>query len=217
MSAANWGDVPRWAYDAAMALMQSLKTVDPTTYKHCLRVGEMSRKLARDAGLNEYEQKVAEFSGLFHDLGKMGVSHEIVGKPGKLDPHEQDIMRNHPKLSEMIVQPLAQNHVFFQQLLPGIRGHHERMDGEGYPDKLMGEKISPIARIILVVDTYDAMSQTRSYRKGLPDEIVFSELKRCSGTQFDPQLVRVFLQAIQTWKKNEFEAETVEKLHKRVA
>lgn len=213
----NWGDIPSWAYEAAQSLMQCLNSVDPMTYHHCLRVGEMSRKLARDAGLSEYEQKVAEFSGIFHDIGKMGVSNDIVGKPGKLDPHELDIMRDHPKLSEAIVRPLAKNHVFFQHLLPGIRGHHERMDGEGYPDKMMGEKISVIARIILIVDTYDAMSQTRSYRKGLPDEIVFSELKRCSGTQFDPQLVQVFLQAFKKWKKNEVDAETADKLHKRVA
>src|SRR5687768_1187839 len=98
----TWGDIPSWAYEAAQSLMQCLKTVDPLTYSHCLRVGEMSRKLAKAAGLTEYEQKVSEFSGLFHDIGKMGVSNDIVGKPGKLDAHELDVMRNHPKLSEMI-------------------------------------------------------------------------------------------------------------------
>lgn len=212
----SWGDVPSWAYDAAQALMQSLKVVDPGTYAHCLRVGEMARKLARDAGLNEYEQKMAEFAGIFHDIGKIGVDPEIIGKPGKLDPRELDIMKNHPCMSEQIVRPLA-THSFFRELLAPIRGHHERMDGEGYPDKLIGEKINVLSRVILVVDTYDAMSQTRAYRKGLPDDIVYAELKRCSGTQFDPQLVRIFLQAHPTWNALETDKETFNHLIKKIA
>jgi HD-GYP domain-containing protein (c-di-GMP phosphodiesterase class II) len=211
-----WGDIPSWAYDTAQSLMQSLKVVDPGTYAHCLRVGEMARKLARDAGLNEYEQKLAEFSGIFHDLGKIGIDPEIIGKPGKLDPRELDIMKNHPLMSEQIIRPLATNS-FFKELLPAIRGHHERVDGDGYPDKLVGDKISILARVILVVDTYDAMSQTRAYRKGLPDEIVYAELKRCSGTQFDAELVRTFLQAHSTWKPAEQEQETFHRLIKKIA
>jgi len=203
----SWGDIPSWAYDATEALMQSLKVVDPGTYAHCLRVGEMSRKLARDAGLNEYEQKMAEFSGIFHDIGKLGIDPEIIGKPGKLDPREMDIMKSHPIMSEQIVRPLATNG-FFREILPIIRGHHERVDGEGYPDKLIGDKIHVLSRVILIVDTYDAMSQTRAYRKGLPDDIVYAELKRCAGTQFDPQLVRTFLQAHKTWSVLETEKET---------
>lgn len=211
-----WGDIPSWAYDAAQSLMQSLKVVDPGTYSHCLRVGEMARKLARDAGLNEYEQKLAEFSGIFHDLGKIGIDPEIIGKPGKLDPRELDIMKNHPVMSEQIVRPLA-SHSFFKELLPAIRGHHERVDGDGYPDKLIGEKISVLARVILIVDTYDAMSQTRAYRKGLPDDIVYAELKRCSGTQFDAQLVRTFLQAHSTWQALDQDQETFNYLIKKIA
>lgn len=212
----SWGDIPSWAYDTAQSLMQSLKVVDPGTYAHCLRVGEMARKLARDAGLNEYEQKLAEFSGIFHDLGKIGIDPEIIGKPGKLDPRELDIMKNHPVMSEQIIRPLA-THTFFRELLPAIRGHHERVDGDGYPDKLIGDKISVLARVILIVDTYDAMSQTRAYRKGLPDEIVYAELKRCSGTQFDAQLVRTFLQAHPTWQALDQDQETFQYLIKKIA
>lgn len=213
----NWGNVPEWAYEAARALMASLNAVDPMTYQHCLRVGEMSRKLARDVGLNEYEQKLAEFAGLFHDIGKIGISQDIIGKPGKLDPKELDIMRNHPVISEEIVRPLA-GHPFFKQILPAIRGHHERVDGEGYPDKSIGDSIPLLARVILVVDTYDAMSQTRAYRKGLPDDVVYAELKRYAGTQFDAHLVRTFLQAHASWKTQEkADAETFERLIKKVA
>ncbi|MNJ94661.1 Cyclic di-GMP phosphodiesterase response regulator RpfG [compost metagenome] len=212
----SWGDIPPWAYEAAQSLMQALKVVDPVTYAHCCRVGEMSRKLARDAGLNEYQQKLAEFAGLFHDIGKIGISQDIIAKPGKLDPDEVVIMKSHPVLSEEIIQPFAR-HEFFKQILPGIRGHHERVDGTGYPDKILGDDINILARIILVVDTYDAMSQTRAYRKGLPDEVVYAELHRCSGTQFDPQLVKTFLQAHETWKDQEVDKDTLYHLIKKVA
>ncbi|MDG0816146.1 HD-GYP domain-containing protein [Bdellovibrio svalbardensis] len=216
LMSSSWGDIPAWAYESAQALMQALKIVDPVTYAHCCRVGEMSRKLARDSGLNEYEQKLAEFAGLFHDIGKMGVSQDIIAKPGKLDDRELAIMKSHPVLSEEIVQPLAK-HNFFAGILPGIRGHHERVDGTGYPDKKLGDEIPVLARIILVVDTYDAMSQTRAYRKGLPDDVVYEELKRCSGTQFDSQLVNIFLKAHPGWKTQESDQETLHQLIKKVA
>lgn len=211
MSQNNWGNIPQWSYEAAQALLQSLQAVDPMTYQHCLRVGQLSKYLAKSAGLNEYEQKVAEFSGFFHDIGKIGITQDIIAKPGKLDAKELDIMQNHPIISEQIIRPLSQ-HQFFQDMLAPIRGHHERVDGDGYPDKIIGDQISVIARVILVVDTYDAMSQNRAYRKGLPNEIVYAELKRCSGTQFDPQLVRVFLDAHRFYIPTEMDSETQEKI-----
>lgn len=211
-----WGDIPSWAYDAAQALMQSLKAVDPLTYSHCCRVGGMSKKLARDAGLNEYEQKLAEFAGLFHDIGKIGIPQEIISKPGKLDPREMLIMKAHSEISEMIIEPMT-HHKFFKEILPSIRGHHERVDGQGYPDKLLGDEVPLCARIILVVDTYDAMSQTRSYRQGLSDEVIYAELQRCAGTQFDSQLVKIFLQAHQTWNTTEVDQETLNHIIRKVA
>jgi len=212
----SWGDIPNWAYDTSRSLMQGLYAVDPGTYHHCCRVGEMSRMLAVASGMNEYEQKAAEFAGLFHDIGKMGIDPEIISKPGKLDPREIDVMKTHSVISENIVRPLA-NHDFFKEILPAIRGHHERVDGEGYPDKLLGDSIPLVARIILVVDTYDAMSKTRAYRKGLPDDIIFAELRRCSGTQFDPQLVQIFLQAHKTWNADEIVEQSQSLLFRKVA
>lgn len=208
-----WGDIPSWAYDAAKLLMQSLKSVDPATYYHCVRVGELSRKLARDAGLNEYQQKLAEFSGLFHDVGKIAINKEIIHKPAKLDEHEYGLMKKHPEISEEIVRTLA-HHTFFASMLNNIRGHHERIDGTGYPDKLLADNIPLLSRVILIVDTYDAMSQTRAYRKGMPVEMVYEELKRFSGTQFDAQLVQVFLKAHPHWSKEEGDPETHEKIVK---
>lgn len=213
----SWGDIPSWANNTALSLMQTLSYVDPVTYEHCCRVGLLSRQLAISAGLNEYEQSIAEFSGLFHDLGKIGISNDIIAKPGKLDPKEIDIMRNHPIISENILKPLAEKETFFRQLLAPVRGHHERVDGEGYPDRLVGDKIHLLSRIILVVDTYDAMSQTRSYRKGLPDEVVYAELKRCSGTQFDSQLVKTFLDSHKFWTQNKDNENSVVEYLKRAA
>ena len=211
-----WGDVPDWAYESVRALLQSLNAVEPSTYQPCVRVGEYSRKLAKEMGLNEFEQKVAEFAGMLHDIGKIGIDKNILLKPSKLDPKELDIIKSHSIMSEEIVAPLAA-HPFFKQILPAIRGHHERLDGDGYPDKLMGEEIPLISRVILVVDTYDAMSENRVYRKGLSDDIIYSELKRCTGTQFDPQLVKIFLAAHQAWKKQQTDQETKHHIIKRVA
>lgn len=208
-------DVPTLAYEIGKALLQSLKIVDPLTFYHCCRVGNYSRKLARDAGLDDYQQKMAEFSGLFHDVGKIGVPQAIIHKPAKLDIDEFNFMKKHSELSEQIVQVLSDD-TFFKDLLEPIRAHHERIDGRGYPDGLTGDQIPLIARVILVVDTFDAMTQTRSYRKGLPVEVVYDELKKHAGTQFDSQLVSIFLQAQPLWD-NEVDFETQDKIYKKVA
>ena len=207
-----WGDIPDWSYDSVRAMLEALKAVEPSTYHHCLRVGEYSRKLAREAGLNEYEQKIAEFAGMLHDIGKIGIERSVLLKPGKLDPHELDIIRNHSVISEQIIKPFEEV-PFFKEIIPAVRGHHERLDGEGYPDKLIGDEIPLIARVILVVDTYDAMSEDRIYRKGLPDDIIYAELKRCAGTQFDPQLVKTFLSAHNSWKKQKNDDATIHYIH----
>ncbi len=194
----TWGNIPHWALDSINALLEALKSVEPTTYEHSVRVGELSRQLSRDAGFNDYEQKLSFCAGLLHDIGKIGISKDILLKSSKLDPIELDIMQNHSVMSENIVKPLSQN-MFFNQLLPLIRGHHERMDGHGYPDKKRGDEIPALARVVMIVDAFDAMSENRVYRKGLPIEIVFAELQRCSGTQFDNQLVKTFIQAQPFW------------------
>lgn len=202
------GEIPDWAYSSTESILASLKAVDPLTFYHCLRVGESARLLARSAGLTEYQQKVAQFSGMLHDVGKMGVDQAIIHKPGKLSDDEYDKMKSHSILSEEIIRPLA-SHEFFQQVMPAVRGHHERIDGQGYPDKLHGEDIPLISRVILIVDTLDAMSQDRSYRKGLPIDVVYKELRKFAGTQFDLQLVRIFLDSHPYWVQEAEDAETL--------
>jgi HD-GYP domain-containing protein (c-di-GMP phosphodiesterase class II) len=194
----DWDGVPDWAQALAATLLQALRERDPYTYGHCRRVARHARLLAQAAGLSDYEQKVIEFASMFHDLGKLGIPDAILLKPGRLSEEEEEIMRAHPVKSAEIVTPLA--HVpFFKATLPGILHHHERMDGLGYPGGIKGEAIPLISRIILISDTFDAMTTTRPYRKGLPHDVAYKELRIFAGRQFDPDLVRVFLQAHPTW------------------
>lgn len=211
-----WGDIPAWAYSAVACILESLKIVDPEVFAHCLRVGEYSRLLAKSAGLSEYQQKVAEFAGILHDVGKIGIAKEILHKPGKLTAEEYEIMKHHSIYSEEIIQPLG-NHEFFRQVIPAVRYHHERIDGQGYPDCLAGDDIPLLARVILIVDTLDAMGQNRSYRQGLPTEIIYKEIQKYSGTQFDSELAKIFLESHKHWSKEKPDAETVHKLIKKVA
>jgi HD-GYP domain-containing protein (c-di-GMP phosphodiesterase class II) len=192
------GDVPEWANLAAQALLSAMKERDPYTYGHCRRVARFARLLAKAAGLNEQEQQIIEYSSMFHDLGKMGIPDQILLKPGRLTQKEEEIMREHPIKSTEIIQPLTQV-PFFKSLIPGIRHHHERVDGEGYPDRIKGEQIPLSARIILIADTFDAMTTTRPYRKGSGSDYAYKELKQFSGRQFDPQLVQIFLKSHPKW------------------
>jgi len=210
------GDIPEWAFSAVESILTTLKVADPSTYEHCLRVGEHCRKLAKFAGLNEYQTRVAQFSGLLHDVGKMGIDLAITHKPGKLDVGEYEVMKSHSVLSEEIIEPLS-HHEFFQQILPAVRGHHERLDGKGYPDQLHGESIPLVSRVILIVDTLDAMGQNRSYRQGLPIEAIYAELRKFAGTQFDQALVKIFLEAHPHWHNEKTDNETLHRVASKKA
>jgi HD-GYP domain-containing protein (c-di-GMP phosphodiesterase class II) len=190
-----WDDIPEWALKTANCILQTVKEKDPHTFFHCCRVGRGSRQLARAMGLNEFEQSVLEFSGLFHDIGKVGIPDNILLKPGRLDPAEIDIMKAHPVKSAAIIAPLSDN-AFFRFLMPGVRYHHERIDGTGYPFGLAGERIPLPAKVIAVIDSYDAMSNVRPYRKPLSHDKVIKELKDFSGRQFDANLVKIFLEIL---------------------
>lgn len=187
--------IPEWAHLTADALLQAVKQKDPHTFYHCARVGRAARRLGKAMGLNEFEQAVLEFSGLFHDIGKVGVPDNILLKPGRLTTNEMDVMKSHAEISVDILRPLMDT-PFFRFLIPGVRFHHEKIDGTGYGMGLAGEKIPLVARVLAVVDTVDAMKNTRPYRKGLSMEIIKEELVRCSGTQFDANIVQVYLKSL---------------------
>jgi HD-GYP domain-containing protein (c-di-GMP phosphodiesterase class II) len=133
-------------------------------------------------------------AGTLHDVGKIGVPDSILKKPGRLEPEEARIMETHPVLGEAIVAKVPQ----LKDLLPGVRHHHERWDGAGYPDGLAGEAIPLIARLIALADTYDAMTSDRPYRKGLPVEVALTEISRSSGIQFEPALAEAFVEMMRS-------------------
>jgi putative nucleotidyltransferase with HDIG domain len=199
-----WTDIPTWSLDVAKTIMETVRVKDLATYEHCIRVSRGSRLLAKAAGLDELDQKIVEFAGLFHDIGKIGIPDEILLKPSKLTETEFHLMKAHPEKSVQILTPLA-GIEFFKRLLPGVLHHHERFDGKGYPAFAKGDDIPLVSRMILVADTYDAMTADRVYRKGLSTEIAYKELQDFAGRQFDPQLVKIFLEAHPTWKANDYQ------------
>lgn len=174
------------------SLWEALAAHDRLTADHCRRVSEAAFELAKAGGLTSEEQIEARYAGLMHDLGKIGVPESVLNKPAKLDPFETKRMMGHAAWGEHILRPFS-HFPLIAAILPAVRNHHERYDGAGYPDGISGEKIPLIARVIAIVDTVDAMTQNRAYRKGLPLEVAFAEIARCSGTQFDPKWAMIYL------------------------
>ncbi len=181
------------------AIISSLEEKDSYTHGHSIRVAEHAVLLAQEIGLSEVEVREVELSALFHDVGKIGIPDSVLLKPARLTRAEFEIMKSHPVRSSRIIEKISS----LRNLIPGIKYHHERFDGLGYPDGLRGEEIPLYARIILIADTYDAMTSTRPYRLALDKEIAFQELRNCSGTQFDPALVDAFIQGMRKLDKGQ--------------
>jgi HD-GYP domain-containing protein (c-di-GMP phosphodiesterase class II) len=204
-----WDDIPEWSLETARQLLEEVKAKDPFTFHHCCRVGRGSRALAKAIGLNEFEQAILEYSGLFHDIGKVQIPTEILVKPGRLEHAEIEVMKSHPMLSAKMIEHL--DHVpFFRFLLPGIKYHHERPDGGGYPHTMHGEQIPLFARLIAVVDSFDAMTNARPYRNALPEEKAVNELKVFSGKQFDEKMAKAYVELLPHLKKSALEQEKEE-------
>ena len=190
----SWSQIPQHLMNKVNEILADLKKHDVETYNHCLRVSQLCRFLAHAADLTEYEKLQAQFAGLLHDVGKMKIPLEVLNKPGKLTDEEYQLMKKHSLLSAELLEPLEESQ-FFREVQLAVLHHHERVDGKGYPLSLEGESIPYISRLILIVDTVDAMTQNRAYRKGLPMDVVYRELEKFSGTQFDAELVKVFIAA----------------------
>jgi len=135
--------------------------------------------------------RILRQAGVLHDIGKIGISSAILNKPGKLAPEEYEIIKSHPRMGRRILEPIS----MLSGVVPIIYHHHERWDGNGYPEGLAGEEIPLGSRLMMVADTYEAMTSDRAYRKGLPHQVAVDELRSCSGTQFDPECVKAFLAA----------------------
>ncbi len=174
-------------------LRQTVDAKDPYTRGHSDRVSDYSVLIGKKLGLDERDIRTLKIGGLFHDIGKIGVPDNILLKPGKLTDDEYSEIKNHPSIGAHILSTAT----IFADLIPIVKHHHERYDGNGYPSKLKGNEIPYLARIAAVADTYDAMTSKRPYRDALSLDVVKSEIKRCSGTQFDPEIAKVFLDLLE--------------------
>ncbi len=195
--------VARWAvaqiveqqrsYEAAVgALCQAVETKDLYTRGHSDRVSRGSVMIAREIGMRGERVEAIRYAGMLHDVGKLGVATRVLQKTGKLTEEEYAAIQLHPMRGLDIVREIG----FLDEALAGIMHHHERIDGRGYPMGLAGDEIPEFARILAVADAFDSMTSTRSYRGARPVVEAIAELRKWSGTQFDPAFVDAFVAAI---------------------
>jgi putative nucleotidyltransferase with HDIG domain len=174
------------------SLARTIDKMDHYTAGHSERVARYAVSLARWLGLPESQIEIVRHSALMHDIGKIGCVMNL-NKAGKLTQDEYEIFKRHPTYGREILDPIR----FLAPVVPGVYLHHERWDGRGYPLGLARDGIPLIARIIAVADTYDAMTSDRAYRRALPHEVTVSEIERCSGTQFDPDVAGSFVEGLE--------------------
>lgn len=186
-------------YSTISALNLMLQRTHPYTHAHLERVAETAEEVARKLGLPPVKARLVREAAILHDIGKIAVDEEILDKPAKLTNEEMDHVRLHSVWGAEILAPVKE----FSAIVPWIRHHHERPDGNGYPDRLSDVEIPLESKIIAVVDAYDAMigsdgpNGRRSYREPMTVDAALAELQRCSGSQFDPEVVRVFRSVIE--------------------
>jgi len=178
-------------FQTAESLADAIEKRDPYTGGHTQRVTSYSLATANYLPLGHLEKRWLKIASVLHDVGKIGIEDHILRKPERLNPEEFDLIKRHSQMGAEIIEHIRQ----LKEIVPGVKYHHEQIDGKGYPDGLKGESIPMIAKIVAVADTYDAMTTDRPYRRGLSKETAIEELKRCSGTQFDQEVVNAFIQA----------------------
>ena len=179
-------------WQTVTALSEAVDAKDRYTSGHSKRVAEYSRVIAKRMGKNVAEQEMIYRAGLLHDVGKIRIPIDIINKPGKLTDEEYDLIKIHPIIGYHILKDISEHY----DIAIAAKYHHERYDGKGYPNGLLGENIPELARILAIADSYDAMTSNRSYRKGLPQSVVRSEIEKGKGTQFDPDVADIMLQII---------------------
>jgi putative nucleotidyltransferase with HDIG domain len=190
------------------ALARAIDAKSAWTSGHSERVTNLALKIGQAMKLPAKELKIMHRGGLLHDIGKIGTPPNILDKPGKLEPEEMQVMRDHVQIGVRILEPIPG----FQEAMPIVAQHHEWFDGSGYPAGLAGENISLHARIFAVADCFDALTSDRPYRKGLPKQQVAEMLREKSGIQFDPMVIEVFTRLC-----GQEESSTVDQLARRAA
>jgi putative nucleotidyltransferase with HDIG domain len=171
-------------------LTGAIEARDPYTRGHSARVTALAEEVALRLGWSEQRLASLRIGGPLHDIGKLAVSDEVLRKEGRLDDGELAQIREHPKIGARILLRMAA----LREAIPYVLYHHERWDGDGYPSGKAGEEIPIEARVLAIADAFDAMTSDRPYRRALSRGEALAEVERCAGTQFDPDLARVFLE-----------------------
>ncbi len=179
------------------ALTRTLGARDTYTHRHAKRTKMLARALSNELALPEALIQIFEEGALLHDIGKIGIDDAILKKPGELTPEERQLMRTHARLGKTILESVAA----LQGIGSIVLYHQEWYNGSGYPEGLAGEEIPLGARVVQILDAWDAMTSDRPYRKAMPKAAAISELRRQAGTQFDPKLVDLFLRLVERFER----------------
>ena len=182
------------ARSVVAALASAVEAKDATTELHCQRLATLATRVGEHVGMAPGQLEALAYGALLHDVGKIGIPEAILGKTNGLTEEERMILRRHPEIGERICLPLAASRDF----APIIRHHHERWDGGGYPDRLAGVEIPLGARIVSLVDAWDAITHDRPYRSAAPAAVAIEELARERGRQFDPDLTAAFIDLVES-------------------
>jgi len=180
--------------ETVFALAEAIESRDPHTADHCTRLAYYAELVATSLCLTEEQTELIRYGAALHDAGKVGVSDAILKKPGKLTPQEWAEIRLHPYIGGQLCKRVT----FLRPVHPIVYYHHERYDGDGYPDGLRGQDIPLAARIVAIADAYDAMTSHRPYRPAMSHAQAVRELRRGAGSQWDPELVPIFLKALRS-------------------
>jgi HD-GYP domain-containing protein (c-di-GMP phosphodiesterase class II) len=180
-------------FQTAESLADAIEKRDPYTGGHTQRVTIYSQAIAKFLQLRPLEKKWLKIASVLHDIGKIGIEDHILKKPEQLSPEEFNMIKRHSDMGAEIIEHVRQ----LRESIPGVKYHHEQVNGKGYPAGLRGGEIPLLAKIVAVADTYDAMTTDRPYRKALGKKEAVEELRRSSGTQLDKEVVEAFIQAYQ--------------------
>ena len=182
----------RTALSMISALTAAIDAKDHYTFQHSKNVAYYAEAIARAIGTSDEYREILKEAALLHDIGKIGIPENILNKEGKLTDEEYDAMKRHVESSVEIIRHLPN----MDYVIPAVLGHHERFDGKGYPRRIAGKDIPLAARILCVADSFDAMVSKRCYKPSMSVEFAVGELEKGAGSQFDPELVPLFIEMI---------------------
>ena len=189
--------------ESIQAIARTIDAKDEYTNGHSIRVGYYSKIIAENLNMSSDEVDNIYYIALLHDIGKIAIPDSILNKPGRLTEEEFAVMKSHTTRGARILQGIST----IPHIIEGAKSHHEKYDGTGYPEGLKGENIPYVARIIGCADCFDAMASKRVYKAPFNLDTIIAEFRRCSGTQFDPQIAKVVVMLIETGKLKPYAAE----------